>query len=311
MALTPRLALMLAVPPLMWAGNAIVGRLLVGSSDPLWLNAWRWIVAFALLLPLGWRAIGSAAARGAIRERWRYLAVLGLFGVGAYNALQYLALRTSTPLNVTLIASSSPVWALAIGAIFYGVHPTRRQLIGAVLSLLGVALVMVRGDPAALSQIRLVEGDLLMLLAILGWSTYSWMLARPPAHMRGDARPAWNWAEFLVAQSVFGVVWATAAAGTGDLLGLSQPMQWTLPVLLAILFVAVGPSIIAYRIWGLAVQEAGPALASIFYNLTPLFAALFSAAIIGEWPRPYHGVAFALIVGGIAVSSQTRPESRQ
>jgi drug/metabolite transporter (DMT)-like permease len=296
---------MLATPPLLWAGNAVIGRIAIGSIDPLWLNALRWVLAFALLLPLGWKALATPRARAQIAARWGYLAVLGLIGVGAYNALQYMALRTSTPLNVTLIASSSPVWTMIIGALVYRVHPRRLQLAGAVLSLAGVALVLARGQPAALAQIRFVEGDLLMLLAIMGWSLYSWMLARPPAHMSGKARPAWNWAEFLVAQCVFGVSGAVAVAGVGDLIvPTSAPVQWSWLLGLAIVYMAVGPSIVAYRLWGLAVAEGGPALAAFFYNLTPLFAALLSAALIGEWPQPYHGLAFALIVAGIVVSSR-------
>jgi drug/metabolite transporter (DMT)-like permease len=295
---------MLATPPLLWAGNAVIGRIAIGSIDPLWLNALRWVLAFALLLPLGWKAIATPAARAQIAARWGYLAVLGLIGVGAYNALQYMALRTSTPLNVTLIASSSPVWTMIIGALVYRVHPRRLQLAGAALSLAGVALVLARGDLATLAQIRFVEGDLLMLLAIFGWSLYSWMLARPPAHMSGKARPAWNWAEFLVAQCVFGVSGAVAVAGVSDLVVPTAAVQWSWLLGLAILYMAVGPSIVAYRLWGLAVAEAGPAIAAFFYNLTPLFAALLSAALIGEWPQPYHGLAFALIVAGILVSSR-------
>ncbi|WP_374266788.1 DMT family transporter [Zoogloea sp.] len=305
MQLTPRLVLMLATPPAMWASNAVVGRMAIGSIDPLWLNALRWIVAFALLLPLGWAAIGTAAARAEIAARWKYLAVIGIIGVGAYNALQYMALRTSTPLNVTLIASSSPVWAMVVGAVGFKVHPTRLQLIGAVLSLCGVALVMSRGNPAALADVRFVQGDLLMLIAIIGWSLYSWMLAKPPAHMQGAARPGWNWAQFLVAQAIFGVSGAVATAVVGDLIAPSAPTQWSWQLIATILFVAIGPSIIAYRLWGLAVAEAGPAMASIFYNLTPLFAAVLSAVVIGEGPQPFHGVAFGLIVAGIAVSSRS------
>ncbi|MBP7968495.1 MAG: EamA family transporter, partial [Brachymonas sp.] len=48
----------------------------------------------------------------------------------------------------------------------------------------------------------------------------------------------------------------------------------------------------------------GPAVAGFFSNLTPLFAALLSAAFLGEAPSAYHAVAFALIVGGIVVSSR-------
>ncbi len=304
MQLTPRLVLMLATPPAMWATNAVVGRMAIGSIDPLLLNALRWVVAFVLLLPLGWAAIGTRAARAQIAERWPYLLVLGVIGVGAYNALQYMALRTSTPLNVTLIASSSPVWAMVVGAVGYKVHPTRLQLIGALLSLAGVALVMSRGNPAALADIHFVQGDLLMLVAIIGWSLYSWMLAKPPAHMQGAARPNWNWAQFLVAQAIFGVSGAVATAVVGDMIAPSAPTQWSWQLVATILFVAIGPSIIAYRLWGLAVAEAGPAMASIFYNLTPLFAAVLSAAVIGEGPQPFHGIAFGLIVAGIAVSSR-------
>ena len=303
MNIDPKLMVMLVVPPLLWAGNAVIGRIAIGSIDPLWLNAFRWLLAFVLLLPLGWHAIATAKARRAIANRWRYLTVLGLFGVGAYNALQYVALRTSTPVNVTLIASSAPIWTMIIGTIAYGVRPRRIQVIGAMLSLAGVAVVLSRGEPASLLRVQLVQGDLLMLLAILGWSVYSWMLARPPGHMTGDARPGWNWAEFLLAQCVFGVCWAVAAAGAGDIIAPSAATRWSGSLLLAIVFIAVGPSIIAYRLWGLAVASAGPTLAAIFYNLAPLFTAILSAAVSGELPSPYHGMAFILIVAGILISS--------
>ena len=311
MRVTPRLALMLSVPPLLWAGNAVVGRLTIGSISPLWLNALRWAIALTLLLPLGWRAFASAARRRQIAERWPHLALLSLTGVGAYNALQYLALKTSTPLNVTLIAASSPVWAMAIGALVYGVRPTRAQGLGALCSLAGVACVLSRGDPAALLRVHFVPGDLLMLLAIFSWSVYSWLLARPPAHMQGAARPDWHWAEFLCIQMALGLLWASAGAGLGEWV---QPgdhrVPWSPWLLAALAYIALGPSLVAYRLWGLGVAAAGPAVAAFFANLTPLFAALLSAALLGEWPRPYHGLAFALIVAGIVVSSRPATQAR-
>ncbi len=303
--LTPRLIGLLLLPPLLWAGNAIVGRLVAGNVPPLAFNALRWCVALLLLLPLGWRVLASASAREQILARWRTLSVLGLLGVGAYNALQYMALTTSSAMNVTLIASSMPVWMLAIGAIFYRERPTAQSLLGAVLSLAGVAVVLGRGDLAVLAQVRFVAGDLLMIVAIIGWATYSWLLARPHPSMRGDARPNWNWAEFLLIQMMFGLVFAGAAAGA-EVLVVGEPIKWSGWVLLALLYVAVGPAIIAYRSWGLGVAQAGPEIAAFFSNLTPLFAAVLSAAVLGEAPQPYHGVAFALIVGGIVVSARRK-----
>lgn len=300
MSLTPRLALMLTLPPLLWAGNAVVGRAVVDSVPPLALNALRWGLAFLLLAPLARRLL--ADPRPAL-ARWRYLAPVGLLGMGCYNALQYAALRSSTPLNVTLIAASLPVWMLAIGALVYGAQPTRRQLAGALLSLVGVALVVVRGRPAAVAELHFVAGDLLMLLAIFSWAIYSWLLARPPASMRAPDRPDWNWAESLMAQLLFGLFFAGGMAGIEQTV-TTRPIVWGSGLALALVYVAIGPSLIAYRCWGLGVAEAGPAMAAFFGNLTPVFAALMSAALLGVWPHWYHGAAFALIALGIAVSAR-------
>jgi len=68
--------------------------------------------------------------------------------------------------------------------------------------------------------------------------------------------------------------------------------------------VALGPALLAYRTFSLGIQRVGPTTAGFFTNLTPLFAALMSAAFLGETPQLFHGLAFALIVGGILVSAQ-------
>lgn len=301
MKLTPRLVVLLCVPPLMWAGNAVVGRLLVGHAPPLALNALRWALALLLLLPFGWRLLRRP---GEVWARRGHLALLGLVGVGSYNALQYLAVQTSTPLNVTLIAASLPVWMLAFGAAFHGVQPRAAQLVGAALSLAGVALVLSRGSLDTLRSVNLVPGDLLMLVAIACWAVYSWMLARPPAAMRPPERPAWDWAEFLLVQVIFGLGWATLAAGA-EAVWQPAPVRWSAGVVAAIAFVAIGPSIVAYYCWGKGVAEAGPATAAFFGNLTPVFAALLSAALLGQAPQWYHAAAFVLIAAGIAVTSRS------
>ena len=105
----------------------------------------------------------------------------GCWAWASYNALQYLALKTSTPLNVTLVASSTPVFMLGIGALWFGERVTRAQVLGAALSLLGVAVVLSRGDWDLLLHVRLVPGDLLMLLAAAVWAATAgcWCARRP------------------------------------------------------------------------------------------------------------------------------------
>jgi drug/metabolite transporter (DMT)-like permease len=306
MRLTPRLALLLTTAPLLWAGNAVVGRLLAGEVPPLTLNWIRWVLTALILLPLAWRALVPFAR---IAERWRYLALLGLLGVGLYNSLQYLALVTSSPMNVTLVAASMPVWMLAVGALFFGERPTRRQLLGAAVGGAGVVVVIARGSLQVLAEVRLVPGDVYILAATIGWAFYSWLLARPPAHMRGERRPTaeqgWDWAGLLLVQTLFGLVAATAFSAGEQALG-AAPIRWSGWTIAALAYVSLGASILAYRAWGLGVAEGGPTLAAFFNNLTPLFAALLSAAVLGEAPQPYHAAAFVLIVGGIVISATRR-----
>jgi drug/metabolite transporter (DMT)-like permease len=293
-----RTATLLTIPPLLWAGNAVVGRLVTGWVPPVTLNLLRWVLAFLIVLPLaGWVLRPGSP----LWPRWRRFAILGLLGVGCYNALQYLALKTSTPLNVTLVAASVPIWMLFVGALFFGQRITSRQMLGAVLSIAGVLVVLGRGSWDELAQVRLVPGDFYVLLATLAWAFYSWLLIRPgdPPEIRGD------WAAFLMAQLVFGIGWSFLFA-TGEWASGDTHFQWGWPLAVALAYVAIGPAVIAYRSWGLGVQRVGPTIAGFFSNLTPLFAAVMSAAFLGEPPRLYHAIAFVLIVGGIVVSSGRR-----
>ena len=296
-ALTPRTAALLLVPPLMWAGNATVGRLIHELISPMTLNFLRWVLAFVLLLPLAYPVL---KAKSSVWPLWKRYGLLGFLGVGCYNSLQYLALKTSTPINVTLVASSTPVFMLGLGALFFQQRIRMRQLIGAVLSIAGVLLVLCRGDVQALAQVELVMGDVFVLIATAAWAWYSWLLAQPqdPPEVRS------NLAYFLMAQMAFGLVWSgafTAAEWLGPDGGV---MVWGWPLAAALVYVAVGPALLAYRCWGLGVQQVGPSVAGFFANLTPLFAAIMSTWVLGDMPQMYHAAAFVLIVGGIVVSSK-------
>ena len=294
--LSPSTALLLTLPPLLWAGNAVVGRLVHAWVPPMTLNLLRWAIALLILLPL---AAWIFRPGSGLWAAWRRFALLGLLGVGLYNSLQYLALQSSSPINVTLVASSMPVWMLLVGRLFFGAKIGRRQMIGALSSIAGVLLVLCRGEWRRFLALHLVPGDVFMIAATIAFSFYSWMLTRPkvPANIRGD------WAAFLLAQIAFGVVWSGAFTAVEWTIG-DPHIVWSWSLAAALLYIALGPAVIAYRCWGAGVERAGPTIAGFFNNLTPLFAAMMSSAFLGELPHLYHAAAFALIVGGIVFSSR-------
>ncbi len=295
--LDPRTAFLLTLPPLFWAGNAVVGRLMVGQIPPLALSFYRWL--FALLIALLIVGPDLWRNRDVLLRHWKSLAVMGILGVGSYNSLQYVALETSTPLNVSLITSSAPVFILLIGGAFYRQPVGAAQWIGAVLSIAGVALVVAKGDVAHLAQMRLAPGDLIMLVAVFLWAIYTWELRHRPLGLAPMTS--------LAAQMIWGVLsifpfmlaerWFTGATP-----------HWGGPVWAALAYVAVLPSLLAYWCWGSAVGRVGAQIPAYFGNLAPLFAALLSWLFLHEAIHLYHLWAAALIFAGIHVALRSRPQ---
>ena len=287
---------LLTAAALLWAGNAIVGRLIYELISPFTLNFIRWAAACVLLLPIAWRVLKKD---GPLWPHWKSYAVLGFLGIGCYNSLLYLSLKTSSPLNVTLVSASMPIWMLGLGRIFWGTAINGRQILGALLSICGVVLVLTRGDIEVLRHLQLVPGDLFMLLATVSWAFYSWLLVRTsePASIRGD------WAAFLMAQMVFGLLWSGGFAGAEWALAPTH-ITWGWPLVAALAFIAIGPAILAYRFWGAGVRRSSPAVGGFFANLIPLFTAILSVLVLGQAPQLYHAGAFVLIVGGILVASR-------
>lgn len=295
--LTAGTALMLTLPPLFWAGNAVVGRALVGVVPPLAFSWGRWVLALAILLPFAWRPI--VAQREAVRAHWRDIAWMGVLGVGCYNTFQYLALQTSPVLNVTLIAASSPVFALVVGRLFFGAPVAAMQWAGAALSIGGVAWVLVRGMPANLATFSFAAGDLIMLAANLTWTWYTWLLrTRRPQQI--SFRP------FLALQMAAGSAMITPffAMEAAGLLDTGQHVAWGPWTVAAFFYVALLPSIAAYWCWDRGVARVGAVLPVYFANLTPVFAGVLAAVLLGESPHSYHLVGLVLILGGIHLASR-------
>ena len=287
------------LPPLFWAGNAVVGRALVGHFPPLALSFWRWALAFALLAPFAAGAI--RAHRATLRAHWRVIVAISFLGVACYNSLQYLALQTSSAVNATLISASGPVAGLLIGAAFFGVTVSRRQWTGATLSIAGVLWVVARGDPHNLLQLRLAAGDLIMLVATVLWSFYTWLLRRH--------RPPLPMTAFLTVQIGLGTLMILPFYLLEFVVTQRVP-EATPANLAALAYVVLLPSIVAYFCWDRGVDRAGAVLPMYFVNLTPVFAALLSTIFLAEPIGLYHVAGGALILSGIHLANRPRPESR-
>ncbi|MBF0335317.1 MAG: DMT family transporter [Alphaproteobacteria bacterium] len=278
---------LMVLPPLFWAGNAIVGRAVVGEIPPIALSFWRWSLGLAILLPFGLPRL--LPEMGIVRRRWPLLVALAVTSVSAYNSFLYVAVQTTTAINATLVGTSLPVVTMLLSWLWLGERGSWRQTAGMAVSLGGVVLVIAQGDPAGLLALEGRPGDLWMLAATVCWAVYSVLLRRHPPGMDPIA--------LLTALIAIGLVFITPfylyELATG-------PGFAVTPRSLAVLgYVATFPSLLAYYFWNRGVAVLGAGLTSQYTYLVPVFAAGLATVLLGEEFRWFHAAGLLLIFSGI------------
>jgi drug/metabolite transporter (DMT)-like permease len=280
---------LLALVMVLWAGNSIVGRAVRHDVAPLTLAFVRWAGASAILLPFAWR--GLRREWPAVRAAWKPIVLLGLLGVGAFNALLYSGLQYTTATNGLLLQAAIPACVVVFDRLFFGVRSPPLQNLGVVSSILGVAAIVFAGDPAQALRLHFGLGDVLILIAVVVWSLYTVLLR---------LKPAISAASFLATTFLIGAL-AMAPFFADDLIS-GERIAFTPGVIGAFAYVAVLPSIVSYFIFNSATETVGPARAGLAITLMPIFGAFLSAALLGEKLHGYHFVGMVLILLGIALS---------
>jgi len=280
---------LLALVMVLWAGNSIVGRAVRHDVEPLTLAFVRWAGASAILLPFAWR--GLRREWPAVRAAWKPVLLLGLLGVGAFNALLYSGLRYTTATNGLLLQAAIPACVVMFDRLFFGVKSPLLQNLGVACSILGVAAIVFQGDPAQAARLHFGFGDVLILIAVVVWSLYTVLLR---------LRPAISSTSFLAVTFMIGAA-VMAPFFARDLLA-GERIAFTPGVIGAFAYVAVLPSIVSYYIFNSATETVGPARAGLAITLMPIFGAFLSAVLLGEKLHLYHFAGMALILLGIALS---------
>lgn len=289
--------ILLVVPPLLWAGNALVGRAIVGIIDPVELSFWRWLLALAVLLPFTAR---NLLIHGRLLlAHWPVVVVMGLCSVAAYNTLLYMAMHTTTAINATLMGASMPLMILVLGRVWLKTPIRPAQAMGIAVSACGMLAVVTRGDPARLLGLALTPGDGLMLLATLAWAVYSVMLRRFPLPVPGATLLA---ALIMVGLAALAPLHLWLGGGTSLLSGGPT-------VLATIGYTGLFASLVAFYFWNRGVAAVGAATAGQYSYLIPLFTALMAIPLLGEQFHWYHALGGGLIFAGIFLA--TRRTSKQ
>lgn len=277
---------MLAVVTLLWAGNAVAGKLAAGHVSPMLLTLMRWAAAVAIVAPFAWHDL---------RREWRsilprlgFMFCLGAFGFTTFNALFYLSLNYTTALNVTIIQSAMPIVVFIGNWLLFRAGFSLFQAAGFLLTLAGVCLVVSQGQPSTLLALQFNYGDALIVVAVVIYGLYTLLLRFKPLIQ-------WRSTIFILAASA--LLAAIPFAAVEWKMGLTV---WPdTRALLVLLYVAIFPSLLAQSLYIRGVDLIGANRANLFVNLVPVFGAVLAVTLLGEQLHFYHIAALLLVVGGI------------
>ncbi|WP_377807960.1 DMT family transporter [Azospirillum sp. A29] len=293
----PRLAdqawLLMMLPPLFWAGNAVLGRAVAGSVPPIGLAFWRWFLGMLVVLPFAWPHLRHDITP--ILARWKSVLLLGTLGIGIYNTFQYIALNSTTALNAVMLQSSMPVMIVLMSLVLFRDRIGAMQGVGIAVSLVGATTLISHGDPGTLLGLELNAGDVWMLAAVVIYAAYTTLLRR---------RPAIHGLSFVVVTFAIGAVELLPFYVWESLGG--HPVQASGITLLAVGYTVLFPSIAAYLCFNRAVELLGPNTAGLAIHLVPVFGSLLAILFLGEQPHLYHGIGIALIAAGILLATRRR-----
>jgi drug/metabolite transporter (DMT)-like permease len=282
----------LALAPLLWSGNFVVGRAVHESMPPLGLAFWRWFVAFAAVLPFAapslWRQ------RALVRRHWAVLLVLGFSGAALYQTLIYFALQTTSAINTALIFTSTPVMIVLLSWLLHRERSRPLQLLGIAVAFAGAVAVVSHGSLATLRHFAFNRGDLYVLASNVLWAIYSVLLRRAPSF----AGPV----DFLAIISAVAVVTLLPLHLSEVLAGNAMPASWGTVVIA--LYIGLGASVGGFLCWNGGVAVVGANHSGLFLYLMPVYSAALAMLFLGEQVHAFHVVGIALIVGGILLATR-------
>lgn len=280
--------LLLALVPACFALNPVIGRAMSAAFGPASLSVTRWALSGLII------AVVAVARGGA--ERWQApaglyvrLIVLGALGMGFCAYAAFAAARTTEATNVGLIYACTTT-LVAIYEMAAGRQRANWGLLAGIgACLAGVAIILTRGHPEALLNLTFSTGDLWAAAGMVVFAGYTVALRRTPTLLTPLAQ--------FVVMSI-GATLALLPFSAEEVVsgGLPPITPATLPWLAILVFVAGIGAFLGYT---LSLMRNGPVLTAASISLTPIYAAGLAIWLIGERLAWYHGVALALVVGGL------------
>ncbi len=277
---------------LLWSGNFIVGRATHASIGPLTLSTGRWSLVALLLTPWLFKVISERKLNG---HEWFRLSVMAIIAVGIYNTFIYIGLQYTAAPNGVLYNSTIPFYIILLNWLIFSQKLGIREFFGILLSALGVIFLVSKGQTSTLLNLEFSQGDIWIIIATFCWGLYTAFLPHwRPQQLSG--------LEFLSVLAMIGIIPLIFARLINP---FSEPaFDWTSLNIIAVIYVAVAASILAWFCFNEGVKLIGPEKAGQSIHLMPVFVSIMAYFFLGEKLYGYHLIGAGLILAGLLVANK-------
>ncbi len=279
---------------LFWGTSYVAGKIMVTHLPPLLSAGIRYSIAGLLLAVLArWRG----ASLPATKPEWRHVAVLGVLGIFISHSLQIVALQHVASNQSALLNATPALWIAWLGTLGARGHPLDRSTrVALALGCVGV-LLLLAPDSGPSHQGLGWQG--VILVASLAWSLAT-------IHQRNHETRLGPMMLAALQMLIGGVLMTVTGLAAGEAAGL----HWTLPGMLAVLWLIVFSSCVAFTAYGHLVVSTSPAVVGSYGYVTPAVAAIAGWALLGETLSSTQIAGMLVVLVAIAVLGGYWPRRR-
>ncbi len=269
------------------ASYLIVARGAAEYIPPISLAFWRWTLVFLILLIFNFYILKKKFK--IIKKEYLKLFFLGSMGCGVCGAFPLLAGKTTTIVNMGIIYTSSPIFIILISFLFFNEKINSSKVIGLLACLIGVFIIIIKGDISLLLNFKFIMGDLWMLGSAIGWALYSIYL--------------FYWKSEL---SVFPRFTLIAFFGSISLLPFYileeiffLKTDFNTLFFFWVSFAAISPGIIAFSLYTLTQKYLGASTTGFTLYLFTVYGAFYGIFLFQEKLELFHYIGTILVFIGI------------
>ncbi|WP_458319628.1 DMT family transporter [Mycolicibacterium brisbanense] len=275
-----------------FVGGSVAASGVLAGAPLLTAQALRYACACALLLV--WVRLTGRSVRRPRGSEWLWLAGIAASGLVLFNIALVHGSRHAEPAVLAVAVACVPVALATIGPVLEGRRPTTRLLAAALVVSAGAAIVEGLGDADATGM--------LWALVVFACEAGFTLLAVPVLGSHGPAGVSVH--TTWMAAAMFGIL----GLGTE---GWRAATTFAARELMAIGYLAVGVTALAFILWYTCVGQLGAARAGLLTGVAPVAAAVIGIPVAGSLPAIPVWAGVALIACGLAAGLGATPRAHR